>query len=400
MSVEAQESEQEFDPFAEQKEPQARKSGGLAWLALLAALAVGGWNGWQWWQARGEENLGTEQAQSIENLRTEQSNLAGQFGELEDRQQSLEDSSLAAEVEELGAGLDRLQARVARTGAEQGLEVQRTENIQATQGDLQQRLTAAEAALAALAVRGESPGKRIELAEVDFLLRTANERLQLFGDTRGAAQALSLADGQLAALDDLLYLPVRQAIAAAQLAIADLPKADKVALTQGLAHLQAQIPAWPFSGEAIEDHAGAEAIEAAEAGIWDRFLASMSSLVTVRRRVEEDQLISLEDKDFLRQGLWLQLESARLALMRSDQEAYQSSLARANATLEQYFDQEAQTVLNARSEIERLAGVQLVAQMPDISQPWAILNSLRSDTAMPPAPPLEGEQDDPGAEAE
>ena len=46
----------------------------------------------------------------------------------------------------------------------------------------------------------------------------------------------------------------------------------------------------------------------------------LSSLVTVRRRVrlKTSRLLSLDDMDYLRQGLWLQLESARLALMRND----------------------------------------------------------------------------------
>ena len=60
-----------------------------------------------------------------------------------------------------------------------------------------------------------------------------------------------------------------------------------------------------------------------DAGWWESFKQTLSSLVTVRRRVPEDRsMLTLEDKDYLRQGLWLQLESARLALMRNDSAVY------------------------------------------------------------------------------
>ena len=61
----------------------------------------------------------------------------------------------------------------------------------------------------ALVVRGESPRQALDLAEVEYLLRSATERLALYGDVRTADQALMLADQQLEALDDPVYLSVR-----------------------------------------------------------------------------------------------------------------------------------------------------------------------------------------------
>ena len=52
---------------------------------------------------------------------------------------------------------------------------------------------------------------------------------------------------------------------------------------------------------------------------------AIKPLVKVRRRLDKDLELILEDKDFLRQGLWLQLESARLALIRRDGMAWDLS---------------------------------------------------------------------------
>jgi uroporphyrin-3 C-methyltransferase len=104
----------------------------------------------------------------------------------------------------------------------------------------------------------------------------------------------------------------------------------------------------------------------------------MSSLVTVRRRVPEDQsLLSLDDKDYLRQGLWLQLESARLALMRNDTSVYSGSLDRVNDTVEQFFKNGSSEVQALLLEVVALKQVNIAPEMPDISAPWAQLRQLR-----------------------
>ena len=69
---------------------------------------------------------------------------------------------------------------------------------------------------------------RFDIAEIDFLLRVANERLQLFSDPLAADLALQAADVQIEALDDPMYLSVRQRIASSRQALAAVPRIDRV----------------------------------------------------------------------------------------------------------------------------------------------------------------------------
>jgi len=245
--------------------------------------------------------------------------------------------------------------------------------------ELRGKLDETQATLAALAARQESPGQRMELAEVAFLLRAAHERLQLFGDSTGADRALELADAQLAALDDPLYLPVRQAIAAARLDLESLPRIDTVALTERLDQLQSRVPQLALKGEQQPPAAQPQSPppEAAEPGWWERFKATLAELVTVRRRVEAEPLFSLADKDYLRQGLWLQFEAARLALLRGDAEAWSAALGRAHASLEGWFETSDAQVQAALQDIGNLQATQLAVSYPDLSGPWRVLNGLR-----------------------
>jgi len=176
-------------------------------------------------------------------------------------------------------------------------------------------------------------------------------------------------------LNDPVFLSVRQRIATARQALALLPVIDRVELTARITELQSMLPSLPFRGE-VQTQPLAELPE--DAGWWASFKHTLSSLVSVRRRVPEDQsLLSLEDKDYLRQGLWLQFESARLALMRNDSDVYVGSLDRVNTTVDQFFQNGSTEVQALLLGVANLKRENITPQIPDISGPWTQLRQLR-----------------------
>jgi uroporphyrin-3 C-methyltransferase len=228
----------------------------------------------------------------------------------------------------------------------------------------------------------------LDIAEIDFLLRAASERLSLFSDPSAADLALQAADVQIEALNDPMFLSVRQRIATARQALAVLPVVDRVQITALITDLQSRILGLPFRGEVTTQ---VEPELPDDAGWWESFKQTMSSLVTVRRRTPEDQsLLSLDDKDYLRQGLWLQFESARLALMRNDSSVFTGSLDRVNETVEQFFHNGSIEVQALLLETTALKQVDIAPEMPDISAPWTQLRQLRdSRRLLQSAVPLE-----------
>jgi uroporphyrin-3 C-methyltransferase len=406
--VNSENGAQEFDPFAHEpakKEP--RSSGGLvAWLAIFLALAAAGLSAYQWWLERvaGAE-ADNRQVVAVQELQQGQARLEQDLGQLESRFATVEQQNPGGEIAALKAELASLRGRVAEIGLESADGSVGIEAVEASLLGLQQRIAALETSVAALAVRGDSPGKRMDLSEVEYLLRLASERLQLFGDPVSADRSLALADERLAALEDPLYLPVRQRIAGARQALSEVPVPDTVLLSERISSLQRAIPALPFPGE--RPVAAPEPAAGEDQGLWARFKRTMSGLVTVRRRTGEDSvLLSLEDKDYLRQGLWLQLESARLAVMRADAATWTSSLQRAADTLLAMFDEQAPQVEQARAEIDALQQTPIVGERPDISAPWAQLRLLRegrSETDTAPAGTLQedaGERPASGTQSE
>jgi uncharacterized protein HemX len=359
---------------------------------LLAAV-VAGHAGWQWWQERGAAG-DDPLAQEVERMRSQQAAL----GRRVDAQREAIDSLTNLELE---STLRELENRYGQTASVSGAHRERLEATEEALGEQEARLAAVESGLAALAVRGESPTRRLELEEVDYLLRTANERLQLFGDLASADRALALADARLQAIGDPLYLPVRRAIAAARLSLESVPRPDFVALNEVLAAAQGRISSLPLAGEIARAAPAPGAAQPAngEPGLWQRFKATMASLVTVRRRAADEDPISIEDKEYLRQGLWLQLETARLALMRRDGDLYDAALERAGDTLARYFATDSAPVSALQEQLSSLRGTRLAAEYPDISAPWTRLQRLRTPEPGPDTGPATGSPAEPAEQS-
>jgi uroporphyrin-3 C-methyltransferase len=346
----------------------------VAILALLVSVAAVSASAWIWWQAR---QAGPDEStqQALIDLQNTQQQLAESLFSLESQVGTLESPIAANEFSRMDNRLGNVEDSLAGIQAQSSEDQATISAVQGSVRSMEQRLLATESGLISVAASNQNSSVELDIAEIDYLLRVANERLQLFSDIDAADLALQAADVQIEALNDPIYLSVRQRIAAARQALATVPRADTIQLSARLSKMQTGIPDLPFRGEASQQ-VQPEPVE--DAGWWASFKRTLASLVTVRRRVPEDRsMLSLEDKDYLRQGLWLQLESARLALMRSDANTYIGSLDRVGQTLEQFFEPTSSTVQAVLFETADLKGFNIAPEMPDISAPWTQLRQLR-----------------------
>jgi len=362
------------DKLLQEKKP-ASSGKGIAILAFILALAAVGLSGWQWWQARQADPGEATQKESISRLQADQQQLSSSVASFKAQLDAVETPVKADEFSRQTNRLKVVENQLRSLKGQSGEDKASISTVQGSVRSLEQRLSATESGLISVAASNQNSSVELNIAEIDFLLRTASERLQLFMDPAAADLALLAADVQMEALNDPMFLSVRQRIAAARQALAAVPEIDRVQLSARLSALQSKIPGLPFRGE-IEEQVEPEL--PADAGWWESFKHTMSSLVTVRRRVPEEQsLMSLEDKDYLRQGLWLQFESARLALMRNDTSVYQDSLKRVDQTVGQFFKNGSSEVQALLSETTALSQENIAPQMPDISAPWNQLRQLR-----------------------
>jgi uroporphyrin-3 C-methyltransferase len=219
------------------------------------------------------------------------------------------------------------------------------------------------------------------LAEVEYLLRIANQRLQLQRDVNTAEQALQAADGRLHDLADPHYLSVREQIARDLAAVKAVPAVDLDGLSLTLTAALTDLDQLPVAGSHYSPPARTEggntnspptAQNINELGslVWK----SLSELFRLREHNQPvTPMLPPEREYFLRENMRLQLVAARLALLRNDQVQYQSALSTASAWLRAYFDTTDPRVQQLAAQLADLAAVDISPALPDVSRSLALL---------------------------
>jgi uroporphyrin-3 C-methyltransferase len=374
------------DDTLDSSEEKPRRSAAAA-LALFLAVVAMAFSGWVWWE--GQENRAKRPDLQPELSRLQQSQdrqadnlsaLGQQVGALEKANDNPGTAALESEIADQQARTRSLQ---------QELQAQQTyaRSLQQAVEALQSRLMAAETTLAARGPVASGGSADLDLESVGYLLRLAPERLALFHDLASADQALAMADAQLATMNNPVHIGVRQRIADARKALSETEFPNEVDISAELDAVQSRLAELTFGSPA--EAPAANGAQAPEQGWWDRLKASLAGLVTVRHSsATSEGRLTFEDKDLLRQGLWMQVEGARLALMRHDQAAWDDALARAIDVLQRWFDETSPEYRSVFEQLQALAALTIAPQLPDISGPWAQLQLIRQAHGVPaPAAP-------------
>ncbi|WP_251976042.1 uroporphyrinogen-III C-methyltransferase [Salinicola avicenniae] len=208
-------------------------------------------------------------------------------------------------------------------------------------------------------------------AEAEYLLRLANQRLQLERDVKGAKALLNAADSRLREADNPALVPVRRAIQSELAALDSVPEIDRTGLYLALMAQQEQLARLPLKQEVDEIAAGEG--ETRPSGGWRDQLATLGrelkDLVTVRRHDQPlEALITPEQESYLRQNVRLLLEQAQLALLKSEPELYQASLDKARELVEGYYAADNEGVQRSLSRLESLRETNVRPSLPDISE--------------------------------
>lgn len=321
----------------------------LAFLAFLAAIALGLWS-WQQWH-----NTEAMQ-QSITNLKQQTAQLDQSYGEAgnqrSQRLQALEDKLTGQR--ELIATQQRQIDHNARELLEAGNRT-RTDWL---------------------------------LAEAEYLLRIANQRLMIEKDIRGALAALKSADQVLNESDDIGVYPVRQQLATEMLALKNLTGVDRTGLHLTLEAaidsiqqltdnaLASDRMASTLAQSQSEPSAATEAASNWWIEAWNNAKSTLSQVVVVRRLNEPVKpLMSPEQSAFARQSLQLMLEEAELGVLQGHQELYSRALIKASKAIDTWYDSSNPTIIALSDTLEELASQNIDPDLPDISRSLQLLKS-------------------------
>ena len=209
------------------------------------------------------------------------------------------------------------------------------------------------------------------LAELKFLLQSANQSALLAGDVDKAKTALDLADQQLKSLADPRLHELRELISDEQLALASVAKVD----IDGLAiRLQSainkvddlQVLMAPPQANKQQTALATSTLSSGWQATLSQAWQEIKSLVVIRHQEDAPAAVLIpEQRYFLYQNLSLKLESARLSLLSSRETVFHDSLASAEQWLQQYFiGTERDAMLNM---LKSMRSETIVVEVPDIS---------------------------------
>lgn len=338
-------------PATVSKEPPARQKLWPVWLvailALIIAIALALWS-WQQW------NNHQAVMQTLQSLKQDTAQLEDLYGDRGSQQsqrlQSLEEK--LASQRELIATQQRQIDHNARELLEAGNRT-RTDWL---------------------------------LAEAEYLLRIANQRLMIEKDIRGAMSALEAADEVLNESDDIGVYPVRQQLAREILALKGLTGVDRTGLYLTLeaaidsihqltdqALISENAPGFVVSA-AQGESAGTDEEPGAVVQAWNKVKATLMQVVVVRRMDEPVKpLLSPDQSAYARLNLQLMLEEAEMAVLRGNQPLYERALTKARTTIDDWYNASNPRVTALSDTLAELAGKNVDPELPDISQSLDLL---------------------------
>jgi len=248
------------------------------------------------------------------------------------------------------------------------------------------------------------------LSEVEQVLSTASQQLQLAGNVQGALIALQNADRSLSRSDKPQFITVRRAIASDMEKLKALPAVDLAGVAVRLDSVIAQVdtlplvsdekpllPAAPVREARVQEKSAAASGPAGAAapaplGVGERMVQTwrnwteemwddIRQLIRVRSVNTPDALmLSPDQRYFVRENLKLRLLNARMALLSRDEGTFGDDLTAARQTLDKYFDTRARTTQQAQTALRQVQANNLSIEMPTLADS---LNAVRNYKTKP-----------------
>ncbi|MBQ5949515.1 uroporphyrinogen-III C-methyltransferase [Massilia sp. ST3] len=239
------------------------------------------------------------------------------------------------------------------------------------------------------------------LSEIEQVLSTASQQLQLAGNVQGALIALQNADRSLSRSDKPQFLTIRRAIASDIEKLKATPAVDMAGVALRLDNVIAQVdylpilsdekpllPAAPArsvrkqESKAKEKQTPPAALTLAErvGQTWSNWSQEMwddvRQLIRVRS-VEKPEALMLSPGEsyFVRENLKLRLLNARLALLSRNEATFRDDLVTAQETLLKYFDTRARATQSVQAALRQVQANNLQIEMPTLADS---LNAVRN----------------------
>jgi uroporphyrin-III C-methyltransferase len=202
------------------------------------------------------------------------------------------------------------------------------------------------------------------IADAEYLLSVANERLQLIGDVHTTLEALEAADQRLRESGDTGVIKIREKIAEEISVVKNVTIPDIVGMYVAIQaqqdHVEQLTLLLPFAGKAPTPDTKNQPETASD----DHGLLDAIGIKYSERAIETT--LKPEEAKFIYEQLRVKLEIAQIALVQHNEILFQSALVDAKKWIEQHFTKN-DVSNNFIAELDKFSAIKIHGQFPDIS---------------------------------
>lgn len=306
----------------------------------------------------------------LQQLRDKQEGLGGEVKGAVSQQISDYQSQLAAIQSQLAAVQTDVGNKEAHfTNSVTEFSNLQNEKLDATRKDLSEEIQKLQRQL------GKTRGDWL-LADAEYLLSVANQRLLLMGDVNTTMEALEAADQRLRESGDAAAYKIREQLAKDISAMSKVNAADVVGIYATLQNLESQIDSLtlllPYAGK---DETVKPVIPDVKKDPKD-LIGQLESMVTIRHVQQHvDEILTPEQAQFIREQLRVKLEIIKIALVQQNDVLYQASLADTQKWITSNFVKE-KAAEHFTLALDKLTNVRIRTQFPDISLSLKMLRDI------------------------
>lgn len=370
--------------------PERSSSNAIAWLALILVIVIAAGGFYFFMDLQRREGLLLQRVQGLEAVSGQDTTTFDQMRDNLQRKIELEIEGMQALQQRADGDLQRSTARL-ETIAIEAADKNRRE-LERQLGTLQQTVERQQQSLRDQQQSMRDQQQRINelsvedrdswlLAEAQYLLRLANQRLIMTGDTASAEALLRSADNILRELGSADLHALRGALASDIAALRAVPKLD----TQGLylrldalirqtdALVMFELPVRPSETAKID----AQDWKARLAQGYEVAIAKLSEYVVVSRRdVPVETLMDPQYEGLVRQNMRMLLEQAQVAMLSGNERLFGQSLERAEGWVSQFFKSDEQSAMAMAAELASIRQERVAVTLPDLSASLEALDDV------------------------
>lgn len=220
------------------------------------------------------------------------------------------------------------------------------------------------------------------IAEVNYLLRMAHQRIEIARDINGAIAALKGADIRIAELGDLRMMPIRKQLAEDIGQLSAVHQADVAGVSLEIDQMIMHISDMPFKSAEEEVRTQLElpeepvktVVSETEQTFIDSVVDTVKQIGDIKIHKRSIKTASTANQQVqVEQTLRTYLLSARLAVLRFEQTQFINEVKLIKELLQQHYDVNDNRIINMQKKLDEYLTVQLRPELPQLTTAWEML---------------------------